>query len=190
MDRKTFIIIASISLSLLFAIFILSPQYKKLKDIESKIKEKDIELQTQKEYFSNLRSIFSELDNYKEQIAKIDSAIPQDPSLPSLYNFLQNKISENGLILKKTKLESTGEKSEEKKNASWDIGSSKVSPSAKELKEISIKIFVSGSYSSFNDFLLSIENTSRLINVKDINITVPKEEQSLDFELDISFYSY
>jgi len=172
----------------------LSPKYKDLKDVEIQTREKDAELQIQKEYFSKLRDIFSELENYEEQIAKIDSAIPQKSSLPSLYSFLQSKISENGLILKDTRLESTGEKSQKKKedasSASWDIGSSKVSPSGKQIKEILIKVFVSGNYSSFNDFLLSLEETSRIINVKNISITSPKEEESLDFELEIALYSY
>lgn len=171
---RNLIIIVSLSVALVWGIGLVWPKYQDLKSLRAKIKEKNIELQQEEGYFLELQKISQNFQQYSEALSKIDSALPLDPSIPALFGFLQKRAAQSGLVLKDINFTST--------------------PSNKELQEVKgIKIILSlsGSYSAFKDFLLSLEKSSRLIEIKNISFTSPSEkEKTFTFNLSIVTYSY
>lgn len=166
------------SISFLLALLILGvfawPKYQELKSIQEKIGAKETELQYLEEYFKNLKTLSEELKKHSDNLSKIDSFLPSDPSLPSLLEFLQKTGSEHGLILKK-------------------IGqaTSSSSKTQERIKEYQIQLSLSGSYSSLKSYLAALEKTSRLIEVDSISFFSPREgEELFTFDLMIKFHSY
>lgn len=198
MNRDITIIIASFFIASVLGVLVLSPKYHDLEDIQFRLEEKKIELQSKEKYFSRLREISSELENYQDSILKINSAIPQNPFLPSLYDFIQNKISESGLVLEEINLEVIGKKTlnEEKKEISeiknlWQVPVKEIKPDDKRIKEILINLSIFGNYSNFKNFLSKLEKTARLIEIKSINLFSPKEQgKPFEFKLIIITHSY
>lgn len=170
--NQPLIIAISLFLTLLLGIGFLWPKYQDLKDIQQKIKNQQAELQSREEYFSGLISISEELKKYQDSLSKINSALPEDPLLPSLCDFLQKAASQSGLVLK-------------------GISPSLASP-LKELSgiwETSLSLQLEGSYSSFKNFLSIIEKSARLIEVENISFSTEKETPTT-FHLRIKVYSY
>jgi len=167
------IIASCFILSLVLGIVLLWPRYQNLKELQESVSQKETEIQQQEQYFSNLSQIEEKIRKYDKELAKINSALPEDPSLPSLFNFLQKASSQSGLILKGI--------------SPFEISLLESSPN---LKEIQFSFQVSGPYSSFKDFLSTLENSARLIEVENISFSSPKEGELFNFNLRVKVYSY
>ncbi len=174
--NKIIIIVAGVAISLILIFVLAWPQYQKLQTSNSDVKNKQEELRSKEAYFSRVKEISIKLQEYSDAFSKISDALPQEPSLASLANFLQTNSAQTGLILKKIVLGVTTAPGENKES----------------LKETQIGIQVSGSYSAFKDFLLLIENSARMIEVKSISVEIPSgiSKDSPTFTLDLKTISY
>ncbi len=167
------IIIAFFLFSFVFWLAILWPKYQDFRALDKMIGEKEEELQQEEQYFSNLNQIKTELENYEEALSKINSAFPDDPSLPALFSFLQKASSQSGLILK-----------------GISPFASYISESMPNIKETQFSLQVSGSYSSFKEFVSILEKSARKIEVENISFFSPKEGSLFLFNLGLKIHSY
>lgn len=174
MNNKIIIIAGSLILALIVAIVLVWPKYQELRALKETIKERGLALESQQNYFVQIKEIDAKLKGYQEPLAKISSALPKEPNLASLINFFQINASQTGLILKKIVLGGTTEPKEE------------------VVKETQVILQVSGSYKSLKDMLAVIEGSSRLIEVQNVSVKAPSRDQkgSPAFTLDIKTYSY
>lgn len=174
--NKIIIIAAGVVIALVLALVLVWPQYQKLQALNSDIANKQEELRSQETYFSQVKEVSIKLQEYSDALSKISNALPKDPSLASLANFLQINSAQTGLILKKIVLGGTTAPEENK-------GS---------FTETQIVIQVSGPYKAFKDFLTLVENSARMIEVQNISIEIPPEEskESPTFTLDLKTSSY
>jgi len=179
MPRPLAIIIGLILL-LALGIAAVFPKYQNLNLLQLKVKEKEAEFQSEKEYFSNLDDISEKLKKYEESLSKINSALATEPRLPSLLNFLQTAASQSGLVLKKIAPTLPSPLREELVKEGW----------SSEIRETGINLAVAGSYSSFKNFLSTLEKTARMAEVESISFSTVEEAGPIDFNLRIKVYSY
>lgn len=174
--NKIIIIAGGLMIALVLAMVLVWPQYQKLQVLNSDIKNKRAELQSQETYFSQVREISAKLQEYPDALSKISNALPKDPSLASLASFLQTNSTQTGLVLKKIVLGATAVPGENE-------GS---------LPETQLVVQVSGSYDSFKDFLSSIEDSARMIEVRSISVEIPSQEseEAPTFTLSLKTVSY
>ena len=168
---RPIIIAISFYLTLALVILLILPKYQDLKLAKKDIEEKSGKIEYQKERFLNIKKASEELDKYSESLAKIDSALPAELSSPDLFNFLQKISAQNGLILKDVSLGTSSQK-------------------LPKIKETHLNFTVFGFYSSFKNFLSSLEKSARLIEIEDIHFVAPLKEAPISFELKIKVYSY
>lgn len=171
MNRIT-IIATSLLFTFFWGAFFLLPKTKELNSLKEEIRQKQNELQSKEKYLAELNQISQNLKNYEVQLSKIDAALPDTPELPALFDFLQKSASQSGLVLKG--LETTFQSQEEK------LG---------EIRETRLNLFLVGSYSSFKNFLPTLEKSSRLIEVESITLFSP-ETPPASFKLRIKVNSY
>ncbi|MDP2966935.1 MAG: type 4a pilus biogenesis protein PilO [bacterium] len=167
------ITIVSFLIVIVTTVAILWPKFQELKIIQKNIEEKRLELQTKEEYFLKLSETKTKLEGYQEEVSRINSALPDNPSLPSLFNYLQKTSSESGLVLEKI--------------SPFTVSFSEDFPN---LQETVFNIGVTGSYLSFRNFLSILEKSSRLIGVENISFSSPEEKESFVFDLKLKVYSY
>jgi len=163
-----------IFITLILGLFLILPKYQDLKSSQIKIKEVQKEIKQWEEYFSNLEKVSQELKNYTEVLSKIDSAIPSEFSLPSLFNFIQKISSQSGLVLK-------------------EVGSVTASPISQNsnIQKNSFTVSLSGSYSSLKNFLSILEKSARFLEVESISFSSPTEKEGVSsFSLRIKVHSY
>lgn len=167
------IIFASLFFSLILGMAIIWPRFQELGKIQASVQYASKELQYQEQYFAQLAETQEKLKDYEKGIAVIDSALPEDVSLPSLLNFIQKAGSQSGLGLKNI--------------SPFTVSDSPRNP---ELKQTHLSIEMIGDYSSFKEFLSVIEKSSRLIGVENISFSSPKEGNIFNFNLRIKVHSY
>ena len=167
------ITVAFFLVSLAVIVFILWPSFQELQIVREEVRGKKIEVETKEEYFLKLGEIRTQLRGYEDDLAKINSALPNNPSLPSLFNYLQKTASASGLVLESI--------------SDFTTSPSKDFPA---LRETSFGIGVSGSYFSFKNFLSTLEKSARLIRVESISFSGGGEGDLFLFNLRIKVYSY
>ena len=59
-----------------------------------------------------------------------------------------------------------------------------------EIRETGTNLVVAGSYSSFKNFLSTLEKTARMIELESISFSTLEEVGPIDFNLRIKVYSY
>jgi len=170
--KRPFFIVIFLSLALILGAVLVRPKYRDWRLMERRIEEARAEIEGREEYLQNLREIGEILENYQEQLAKIDLALPPDPQLPFLFHSLQEISFRAGVILKKIKPLTT-----------------RPSPDLPGLNETEVSLAVSGLYSSFKNFLLALERSARLFRVESISFSSAGEGPK-DFHLRVKVYSY
>jgi len=135
------------------------PAYQTMQESLGALKLKETELETKGIYYDNVTLLYTESKKYTEELAKMNSALPEKNSAASLFQFIQEIGSQNGMVLK-------------------DIGafSTNLSVDSLQIKEMEFDFTILGSYPSFRSFLGALEKSSRLIDVK--NISIPHEKGS------------
>lgn len=173
MNRNSYfkIIIPLVALSLLVIFLLLLPKYEDLKISKKEILNREFELKTQEEHFKDLQQLSAELKKYEISLAKIDSALPENPSLSGLFNFIQKIASQSGLTLKAISPPSTSV-----------IADSKI-------KETTITLTLVGEYPQLKNFLSVLEKSARFVEVENVSFSFPKEGP-FNFNITIKVYSY
>ncbi len=193
--KRPIILISIVSAAvILLAFFVILPKYEELNSKSFQVEEKRFEFETLEDYFKDISFKDEELKKYESEMAKINSAIPDRPGIPSVFYFIQNTAEENGISLVSVNSSSSPIRKIRKAGA-------------EELKESDIKenrfsVSVAGSYSSFKNFLSVLEKSARLIEVENISFSsfggmeMGSEMSSLPsediffFDLQMKVYSY
>lgn len=171
MNRPVTIIVC-LTFAIILGIAFVFPKKGDLDSLTKKIVEKKAELQSKEIYFASLGKTSQEFEKYPTQLAKIASALPQSSQLPALFDFLQKASSQTGVVLTSITPASAG----------------KSSGGSEGLNENAVNLVASGTYSDFQDFLKTLEGSSRLIEVENISFSI--REKVADFSLKIKAYYY
>jgi len=150
--NKPIIIGACLILTLILGLVFTWPKYQDFWGLRSNVQAKEAEFLSQKQYLEQIRESAEQLDEYADSLNKISSALPQVPSLPSLFSFLQTSTSQTGLLLE-------------------NIASGGASQG-----EINLNVSLNGDYQALKNFLLVLENSARIFEVE--NITLQSSEES------------
>ncbi|KPJ73637.1 hypothetical protein AMJ48_00155 [Parcubacteria bacterium DG_74_1] len=174
MTNRIIIIIIFIVISLVLIMTLILPKYRELNVLRVEVDQREAELQRTKDYFTDLYNMSEELKEYQESLSKIDSALPSELSFPSLLDYLEKISAENDLIL-----------------ASIGEVTTYALDQRPNIQEHRLGFSLAGSYSSFKEWLHTLEKSSRLIEVTSIDFSTSQLGQDyFIFALGIKFYSY
>jgi len=171
---RNFLIIIVVSVFLfiiliLGAIFLFWPKYQELSSLKIELEKKKVELKQKEEYFASLNALREKLVDYEEELVKVDSALPSNPSTPVLFYNIQQIARENGLILKSISLKEAP--------ASSETGG---------VQDMSLSLGVSGSYIAFKNLLSAIYRSARLMEVESISFSSSEGGKKDLFEFSVS----
>ncbi len=168
------IIIATVLLFLVAIVggfFLWWPEYQEFMALRKELRKKEEALQEKIAYFEDLRKVSEELEDYSEEMEKIESALPDPPLEPAFLRFVKIIASENGLVT----------------NNLGSISSSQ----NRGIRDITFSGSFSGSYSSLKSFLSAIYKNARIIDVESISFTGGKEGETLfDFKLGFRTHAF
>lgn len=169
--NRFFLSVFLIGSSLVFGIFVVLPRFQAFSVIQKELNVKQTELESKDRYFANLKDIQDRI-NQEEFVVKIDAAMPNDPQLPALHNFLQSTAAGSGLSLR-------------------SISAMQNSPiQGIRLQRISTSLQLGGSYEGLKIFLSSLLRASRMTNVESITFSGPQVGTGFVFAIRTTSYSY
>lgn len=148
-DRPISIAIVLFS-AVLLAYFFTVPKYNDLKALELELAQKKAEFNAQYDYYSEITENFDEIKKRKEDIKKIDDALPASANLGQAAFYLQNQAKNSGLILKSMSL-------------SQGV--------AGNVKEIIFSLNMAGDYYSLQNFIIGLEESARIFEITSVSFT-------------------
>jgi len=151
-------------LTLLLTYFLLMPEYNTFKNLRLELGKKRAEYNAEYQYFSEIANLYSELQSREEDIQRVDDALPVGSNFGNLVYYFQNQASADGLTVKSlflSKSSSTDAKTSAK-NKKSDQGQG-------AMNDIIFSLNLMGSYSSLENFIVSLEKSARLFEVTNIS---------------------
>lgn len=162
-------------LSLVIGTFFTFPLFQSFSFEKEKLQIKKDELSNLKEHISNLYKLEEKLKENSDNLKKVNWALPEKISIPQILEFIKKIASENGLIIVK-------------------LGDFRKSiPKEKELsdlREISFSFSLAGKYPSFKKFVSSLEENSKIFEIRKVSFSSKKESENFEFKLKIKTYSF
>ena len=156
---------------LLLVFFLVWPEFKVFRSLQQDLGKKQAEYAAKYDYYSAIEAAYFNLKSRDEDVQKVDDALPKDSDFGQLIFYLQEIAKENGLIVK-------------------DVFLSKTSiSSSNTVKNVIFSLDLIGGYSSLENFIASLEKSSRIFEVVNISfgsVTGPP----YSFSLQIKTYSY
>ncbi len=139
--------------------------------MELEIGEIKVSIQEGEEYYAGLRSLSEKMEQYQDQLSILDSALPKKVYLLQFYNFFPEICSRQGLLCQE--MSYTSNPSEESR-----------------IQEIPISLSVSGSYSSFINFLNYLQDSVRFFSIESVSLGSSQEDEPFSASLNLKTYSY
>lgn len=169
-----FVITGIIVIIFVTAAFWAFPVYQEYKEISAELAGKETQFQNREKYFSQLTSIEERLESFEDELVRLNTALPDDSSLPSLYNLIQRLSSESGLILRQiSAVEDATEVLE-------DV----------QAKTTAVSLNLEGSYEGLKTFLSRTQTAPRLLDVVSVGFESPSSELSFQFTVHLNAFSY
>ena len=214
MNRFIFTIIA-ILLSAVVGFVLAYPKYQIFEQKKAEVESKETELQNIEEHFSQVNATVEQLKDYEEELVKINTALPAEASIPTLLDFLKATVKSRGLLLQNLSTDfvtsfkkddnSFNEENidmgveeelymeEEESLMGTEESSTQGEESSAEetIKEIEINLTVFGSYELFKALLADLEESARLIEIRDISFSYSAiDKNGYLFNLNLKTHSY
>jgi len=161
---------------LLLVFFLVVPEYNTFGKLQTELGEKKAEFNAGFDYYAAITKTYFELQSRQDDVKKIDDALPQNPDFGGTIYFLQETAKENGLIVKDLFLS---------KSSSGIVGSN-ISGS---IKDIVFSIDLLGNYASLENFIVSLEKSSRIFEITNISFS-SASGPPYNFSLQIKTHSY
>ncbi len=149
------------------------PQYQEFSEVRRQAEIKIEELETFQQYHAKLRMLDEELADYAKEISIIDEALPDDSSLPALYDLFQDITATSGLVLNNLSISENSSASATGPNVSLAQAS----------------LAVKGSYEAFKGFLGSLRKSWRILEPTSMSFS-SGTGGIFEFSLHVSVFSY
>ena len=176
-----FVIIGVIVIIFVIAAFWAFPMYQEYKEISAELVEKETQFQNREKYFSELVSIEQRLESFEDELVKLNTALPDDSSLPSLYNLIQRLSSESGLILRQISAVEDATRALKDTTEVLD---------EVQTKTTAVSLNLEGSYEGLKTFLRRTQTAPRLLDIVSVGFISPSSELSFQFTVHLNAFSY
>jgi Tfp pilus assembly protein PilO len=144
----------------LLIFFLVWPEYNTFKVLRQELGEKRAEYNAKFEYYSAISKAYQDLQTRKDDLKKIDNALPLDSNLGYLVYFFQKKAEESGIIIDNVYLTKANK------------------PTEGQIGEIVFSMSLSGNYNSLENYIISLEKSSRIFEVSTISFNYASETQN------------
>mgnify|MGYP003393844967 CR=1 FL=1 len=179
-NKPLYVILVLIVAGFLFSFFVL-PKYQESKNMELTLYQKQVQYESRFNFYSKLEDILASIEQNKDALDKINSALPKEFSLANVVYFFNQKADESGLSLKSIGFSEQNLTSSQK--------------NTQNINDVLFAVNLSGSYDGLKEFLYSVESSSRIFEVNSIAFSSGQGTEAIsskgyDFSLIIKTHTY
>ncbi len=170
---------ALLAISVLVIVFLLWPNFQTFSALRNQLQERELELKNLEAYFNQLRQLREEIASQPtEKLTLIEQSLPDEPSLPSLYEALSQTASHSGLALRS--INSFG----------GVVQSDQSREKTLQFRTIEVIMEMEGTYEALKEFLMNTRTLPRLLSIKDLKFESPERGGIFKFSVTLQAYSY
>ncbi len=170
---------ALLAISVLVIVFLLWPNFQTLSSLQNQLQERELELKNLEAYFNQLELLKEEIASQPaEKITLVEQSMPDEPSLPSLYEALFQTASQSGLALR---------------SINSFVGLVQGDLPAEQILQFRITEVVmemEGTYEALKEFLMNTRTLPRLLSIKALKFDSPERGGIFKFSVTLQAYSY
>lgn len=174
-NRTPFITLISLAAAVVVVLVLTIPGYEQLSQKRAELISEQTRLEEAKEINQKLQDLIAQYNQYKNQAGKISMALPTEEDIPNLLVTLETMAAENGLVLQSLDASSPA-LSTERMVSPRSSREGQVTPPSKPYQQLDIKMSLNGSYGALKNWLASLEQNLRIIDVKTISFGSGKGE--------------
>ena len=157
---------------IILGIFFTWPKYQDFQQVSFELETREQELENKETYFKELAEVKADLIELKGGLLKVEAALPLDPQLPVLYDFLQTTAAFSGMSVR---------------NISSSVG---IQAQALLMRTIPVALELSGSFDAIKEFVSRLETASRMVALQSLNISGGADTGRFNIILQLHAYSY
>lgn len=208
MNKKLIFNLIGLVIAVALIIFFIIPYWNSIGNLKKSIERDNAEIERLEELLSKTKWLDEEYKEVEEEAKKVFLSLPKEKDVPNLIVQFEELAAVNGLVLESIQF-GTLEKDSDKKTgaatyendlaseAEMYIASQDTSSKKSLFRSLPVTISVSGTYSSFKNYLNSLENNIRSMNVSEISFGGSSGSSSSEtsgssdaFEFDINLSVY
>jgi len=176
MTNKSYIVTLSVILVIILIVFLVWPKYQDLRASQLAVRQGEENLRVEEEYFAEIINLSKKLRSHEGALERVDSALPDEMSLPAVFDYFQKTAAKTGLVLEEINPE----------------GNVHTEDDASEVIETHISMSLSGKYDpDLNNFLSAIEGSARLFAVEQISFYSPEDSnEPFSFDIKLKTHGY
>lgn len=192
-NRQFIIILLLLLFTAAVSYFLVWPAYENLGQNKKDLESWRTKVSNVKEAEAKLAGLEKSFDN-AQGAEKLLLALPTDEDRPGLMVQLENLASINGLILNSLQFSKVAKKetSAQAQQASGQNVSASLAPAVRQerSKSLEVSFELSGQTESMRNFLESLENNSRVMDIKSLSFKVDEsgEDQTVVFSFILNAY--
>lgn len=184
---KNIIILLLILGFIAIVVFLDLPKTQGVLDLIKQIKEQKRIFLEEQDLLAKIKELDQQYEENKENLKKIDYILPSSQDLPNLIVQLEALALESGLVLDKIEF---SEAEQETSGKAKEVRQSEEKVTPKDYRIISVSLTFIGDYLLFKNFLKTVEENMRLIDVVAVDFGKESSETTQLFNFNLSLKTY
>jgi Tfp pilus assembly protein PilO len=172
MNRNLYIGIL-LFVGIVLGIFLTWPKYQDFQQLSLELQIRQQELENKETFFADLAKVKIDIAKLKEPFLKVEAALPLDPQLPQLYDFLQTSAAFSGMSVR---------------NIAASIENQE---QALLMRTISVAFELTGSFAAIKELVSRLNFASRVVTLQSLSISSLNQETGrFNVIIQLNTYSY
>lgn len=160
--------------------FVLLPRFKSVSTARESLSAKKIAASDRQSSLDGVKALVAELERRRVELAPIDQALPESPSIPELLGNLESLARQSGLAVSNIEIQ-LGESSAQGTAVKKVVG--------ENLATMMVDLEVSGQYPQLLALILNMESNLRLLDIQGLTFTEGSEDsRTQDYVIQLKTY--
>ena len=174
-------------------LWFVQPTYSEIKNLMQEIKTKEATLEKKQKLVVDIEKLVNQYEDIEGRVNKVFYALPNETEIPNVLVQLEALSSENGMIFESSNFskaqQSVQNKTTSENNAAPSSETADQQNIIEQIRFVSIDINLTGSYENFKNYLRSLENNIRIMDITSIGFSNSSNSSEEEEASDIFSYS-
>jgi len=183
---KNLIILVLILILIVVIVFLDVPKVQEILALREQISEEKEAFSEKQNLLLKIEELKGDYEENKESLEKVSYILPAEQDIPNLVVQLEALAFENGLVLESINL-SSSEKTQT--GRAGEVRESQQGATSQDYQTLTANLKLIGDYAGFKNFLKTVENNIRLMDIISLNFSAESGGLGL-FRFDVSLKTY
>jgi Tfp pilus assembly protein PilO len=177
-------------------LWFVQPTYSEIKNLTQEIKTKEETLEKKQKLVIDIERLVNQYEDIEGRVSKVFYALPNKAEIPNVLVQLEALASENGMIFESSNFSKAQQSVQSKITSDSENNTASSSETAdqqnsiEQIRSVSIDVSLIGSYENFKNYLRSLENNIRIMDITSISFSSSSDSSESSEERTSDIFSY